>query len=173
MRQVALLSFVALASCVAPQLDTASQSISVPEATDSVFWNPRINVGSDIWPAGQGITSTQIMMKKGPDSSAGPTFIAFVIWNGNFVGKIFRVHLGADGADFAGTSHNINATRVNASPDHSTSSGGNPIAGSGTPLPHPNVDGAIHYSTTFLNNVKTNAVIILNATNDFIDFTET
>lgn len=172
MRHAAVLLLITLAGCVAPQLDTMAQAITLPEATDSAFWDPQVNVGTDIWPAGQGITSTQIMMKKGPDSSAGPTFIAFVVWNGNFVGKIFRVHLGADGADFAATSHNITATRTNGFPDHTTSSGGNPTAGSGTPLPHPNVDGSIHYTATFLNNVKTNASIILNATGDFINFAE-
>jgi hypothetical protein len=163
---------LALAGCVTQQLETTTQSITLPEQTDSVFWNPKTNVGSDIWPAGQGITSTQIMIRKGPDGSTGATFIAFVIWNGNFVGNIFRVHVGADGADFHQAAANITSTRTFGFPDHSTSSGGNPTTGSGTPLPHPNVDGTIHYSPSDLTNVKTNAAVILNATNDFMNFTE-
>jgi hypothetical protein len=175
MRSSALLFGLALAfsGCTTQQLETATQSITLPEQTDSVFWNPKINDGADIWPTGQGIISTQIMIRKGPDSRAGATFIAFVIWNGSFVGKIFRVHVGADGADFHTTVANITSTRTFGFPDHSTSSGGNPTGGSGTPLPHPNVDGPIHYSASDLTNVRTNALIILNATNDFVNFTET
>jgi hypothetical protein len=173
MRVMAALIILALAGCVTQQLDSTAQSITLPEQTDSVFWVPKTNDGNDIWPSGQGITTTQVMIRKGPDSSAGATFIAFVIWNGNFVGKIFRVHVGSDGTDFHQVLANITSARTFGFPDHNSTSTGNVTSGSGTPLPHPNVDGTVHYTPSELGNVKTNAAVILNATNDFLNFTET
>jgi hypothetical protein len=164
---------LAFAGCVTQQLDSTAQAITLPEQTDSVFWSPRLNDGNDIWPSDQAITTTQVMIRKGPMSSAGATFIAFVIWNGNFVGKIFRVHVGSDGADFHQALANITNARTFGLPDHNISSTGNVTSGSGTPLPHPNVDGAVHYTASELGNVKMNAQIILDATNDFLNFTET
>lgn len=175
MKIIASLFALAITACVAPMAEpetTTEQSITLPERSDSELWVPKLNSGNDIWPAGQGITSTQVMIKKGPASSAGPTFIAFVIWNGNFVGRIFRVHNGSDGADFHQAAAGIGTVRTVNFPDNSNSSTGNVTGGSGTPLPHPNVDGTIHYLPSSLTNVKTSAMAILTATNNFVNFVE-
>ena len=110
------------------------------------------------------------MVRKGPDGSDGPTFLAFVVWNGNFVGKIFRVKVGPDGVNFRTTVTNINATRTFGFPDNNSSASGNAGTGGVTPLPHPNVDGNIAFTADYLNNAKMNAQIIQNATADFVNF---
>jgi hypothetical protein len=170
MRHAISLLIITIAGCVAPQLETSSQTITLPEVNTSVAWEPGKTDGNDIWPTGQGITTTQVMIKGGPDSTTGPTFIAFVVWNGNFVGKIFRVHAGSDGVDFRQVVAGINATRTFGFPDREGSSTGNGTNGPVTPLPHPNVDGAITFPPAYLNNVKTNALIIHGATADFLNY---
>jgi hypothetical protein len=173
MRLATSLLIFALAGCVTQQLEISTQTISLPEANESVNWDPGKNDGNDIWPTGQGITTTQVMIKGAPDASDGPTFVAFVVWNGNFVGKIFRVHVGPPGVNFRQVVANINATRTYGLPDNSASSTGNGSTGGVTPLPHPNVDGNILFPPAYLINVKTNAAIIQNATANFMNFTGT
>jgi hypothetical protein len=193
MRSVSWLSVVVvvvaiLTGCATDPLATSSQADQVGisagpgapppptpalvEATHSVVWDLKTSTGNDIWPSDLPITTTSVLIRKGPDNTDGATFLAFVVWNGNVVGKIFRVQVGNGGADFRSTVNSINATRTFGIPDRASSSSGNAGTGGVTPLPHPNVDGPIAFSATFLHQVKLSAQLIQDATADFLSYSE-
>jgi hypothetical protein len=172
MKLTAPLLLLALGACTTEQLATQSQpqSLSLPEATDSVTWIPGTHDGGDIWPTAQGIHSAQVLIRKGPDRSDGPTFIAFVVWNGNFVGKIFRVRAGADGANFRAVMSNVTAARTFGVSNFSWSSTGNGGGGDGNPpIPRPHIDGECHFNVEYLNRLKNRAAAIEDLTTDFMN----
>lgn len=187
MKYAISLLVLAIAGCTAdplagaPATDTAASAattigiVPIPvEATDSVVWNPRINTGDELWPTTLNIHSAQLLIKRAPVDpvTGGARFLAFVVWNGSFVGRIYQGTVGAVGNDLRLKASATFATRTSGLPDHNSSSTGNASSGPVTPLPHPNVDGTFHFSTTYLDNVRTNALAILNATADFEAFTE-
>ena len=181
MKLCALLSLCLLACVTEPtttdptatdHIATDRQAITLPEATDSIFWIPNKHGANDLWPTGQGIPSAYVLIKRGPAASTGATFLAFVVWNGNFVGKIFRVRVGADGENFRAVVSNTNATRTFGFPDNNAGSAGNGGGGGVPPIPHPNLDGAVHLPTRYLDGVKTAAGAIDAATRDFMALSE-
>lgn len=170
-----------LAGAPATDTDTVTSAattvgiVPIPvEAADSAVWNPRINTGDELWPTTLNIRSAQLLIKRGPVDpvTGGARFFAFVVWNGSFVGRIYQGAVGFDGNDLRLKASATFAARASGLPDRNSSSTGNASSGPVTPLPHPNVDGTFHFSATYLDNVRTNALAILNATADFEAFTE-
>ncbi|HET9620318.1 MAG TPA: hypothetical protein VFP84_03050 [Kofleriaceae bacterium] len=143
------------------------------EPITSTWWAPGRLTYADIWPLDHGITSAQIVYRKEIDSSIGPTHVAFVVWNGSFVGRIYRIHNNADSTDFLLNVAQLEATRVSRGPDNSVSSSGNGTGGNTKPPPHPNVDEDITYNPDDLDNARVAGRALLNVTTRFIGFQTT
>jgi hypothetical protein len=147
----------------------------LPQVNTTCQWVPgkncygQPNDGNNIWPSGLGITSVQVLTRSGPDRLAHtqPTFLAFVVWNRSTIGRIFRVDIGSDGADWRAALSNITATRTFSNLDFSTGSTGT-AAGGPSPPPHPNVDGQITFDPTYLDTVKRYAGVMDSATAGFL-----
>lgn len=181
MKCLAILLAGSLAACVSQSDASPTESTTddltavavpastAPEPTTSVWWDQKKGL-DDLWPNDQGITSAQVLYRKAADSSSGPTFVAFVVWNANHVGRIFRVHVGADGGSFHDAVQAMIGQRVFGHDGNDSSSGGTTTSGSGKPTPHPNVDGPITYSVDYLNNVRNNAAVIHAAYVNFENF---
>lgn len=180
MKSVAILASLLLAACVQatdadpPTASSSDDAIVLPaDATTTAWWEPGKMDVDNLWPLGQGITSAQVLYKKASDSSTGATFVAFVVWNGNRVGRIFRVHVGSDGGNFHDAVQAMIGARTFGVPGTNSSTGGNTTIGHGTPQPHPNVDGPITFDPSYLNVVKTHANTIRTAITDFVTFDPT
>jgi len=128
--------------------------------------------GAFLWPDDQGIKSAEVLYRKGPDGSEGATFLAFVVWNENTVGRIVRASVGRNGAHLRTTINNITVSRTAGAPDNSTSSAGNLGGGTSPPQPHPHIDEAIHFSEKYLNAAKIAAKNIRNASDAFTAYSE-
>jgi hypothetical protein len=145
-------------------------TILVPrDASQSVTYTPGSVTASDIWPADRGITSVEVVLTQGPVRSGGSTYLAFVVWNGNFVAHIYCSYFGRTGATLHNVIANTLAENVTLGPDY-----GAVITGSGTggpivPTPHPNVDGEINFSSSYLTSVKTIAVDALETSRTTIE----
>src|SRR5262245_59423051 len=114
MKAAVTLSLLVLASCAAsdPQTSVADGNAiilpNLPAVSTTCQWIPGKNCygvpndGNSIWPTGQGITSVQVLTRSGPNRLGGTqaTFLAFVIWNSTTVGRIFRIDIGSDGANW-------------------------------------------------------------------------
>jgi hypothetical protein len=185
----------ALSACVNAPMDSSDDQVStsqakiemVPEPTPgrpvviqpfpvispntSTWWDPSQFTYANLWPLGHGITSAQIMFRQAADCSTGRTYVAFVVWNGNFLGRIYRIHIG-DSASFSAAVAQLTDGRASASPDYSVSSTGNSTSGGTKPPPHPNVDGQITYSGDDLTNVRSVATSLLNVTTPFRNYIE-
>jgi hypothetical protein len=182
----ATLATFTLAGCVAdgdPQ--TATQTSALTDSSVSVNWNPEIGCGPPkrestvpcdgnlLWPAGQGITSMQVLLRKGPRGSAGETFLAFVVWNGQTVGRILRAPVSTrSGAHLRATIGNISTARTITFGDGSASSAGNISGGKPVPEPGPNVDDLLQFSPGYLDATRHAARAILEAEKQFLDFDE-
>jgi len=170
MKSLAPFAFALFASCAvndAPATSSASSAVSVlgTDVLTSENWFARdTHTIDDVWPAGQGITSTQILVRKGPcrndpnndctSPNAVQTFMAVVVWNHSTVGHIYWVTKGTDGSDFHNLVDNALGTRCNTNPDHGGGWDGSPYVGT-PPAPHPNVNGwAFDVDTTFNQNAK-------------------
>jgi hypothetical protein len=173
MKLTAALLLLFVSSCMTqPEVGATDQTISNPDVSVSKTYVMGKYDADEVWPTGQGITSVQVIYKRGPVRSLGPTYFAFIIWNGNRVGKIFSAYLGPIGADLRRNLSDTTATRtanVSAFQASSTGSGG---AGPIVPTPHPNVDGDFQFSQTYLNNLKQTAQILIDTTNDVLGYTE-
>jgi hypothetical protein len=128
------------------------------DASQSVTYTPGSVTAADIWPTDRGITSVEVVLTQGPVRSGGPTYLAFVVWNGNFVAHIYCSYFGRPGTALHNLLADTLAANVTLGPDY-----GAVITGSGTggpivPTPHPNVDGEINFSPGYLANMKTLAV---------------
>jgi hypothetical protein len=156
-----------------PREPAPVQPFPKTEPTTSTWWTPGKLTYADLWPLDHGITSAQVVYRKEIDSSTGPTHVAFVVWNGTFVGRIYRIHNNADGSEFLNSVAQLNATRVNVGPDNSVSSSGNGTGGNTKPPPHPNVDGDILYNPDDLDNARLAGKNLLNITTRFLNFQET
>jgi hypothetical protein len=162
-----------------PETSTATDNAVVAQglvAVDtSCQWVPGKNCygvpndGNSIWPTGMGITSVQVLTRSGPDRLAGrqQTFLAFVIWNGTTVGRIFRVDIGDDGANWRAVLGNVAATRTFNNLDFNTGSTGSASAGPVNP-PHPNVEGPITFDPGYLGVVARYAGAIDGASRNFL-----
>lgn len=152
---------------------------ALPEVNTTCQWVTRgtcygqVNDGNNLWPAGMGITSVQVLVRSGPDrlEHKQPTFLAFVVWNSTAIGRIFRLDLGsADAANWRATLDNIVAVRTTNLPDTQAGSTGSTIGGPG-PIPHPNVDGFITVDAPYLDVVRKQATAINDATTAFLGAT--
>jgi hypothetical protein len=149
-----------------------SQAVGTGDAFVTTTYHPNKYDDQDIWPTGQAIQSMQVIFKRGPVRSDGPSYLAFIVWNGNTVGKIFCVHVGAEGADLRKLISDTTATRtinVSVATASTTGSGG---AGPIVPTPHPNVDVELQFSPTYLSNIKMHAQALLSTTTNAMMYPE-
>ena len=188
MRPVLALLAVCVAGCAANDLDPSPQTGAqaseltlgavgaASASTTSITWVPGGKDcggtpcdGNNIWPLEGRITSLQILLRGGPDRAEHriQTFLAFVVWNRTTVGRIYRVDFGAAGADFRAVSSNIIAGRTSSLPDTSAGSSGTGL-GSPAPAPHPNVEGPLEFTDTYLKSVAAVAGDIDDATRRFL-----
>jgi hypothetical protein len=182
MKAVVALAVLVATGCAAgsePETVTTDEAIGIlpvlSQVNTSCLWIPGKtcyglpNDGNNIWPDGVGITSVQVLTRSGPDrlNHAQQTFLAFVVWNRTVVGRIFRVDIGTNGANWRAELSNITATRTFNGIDNNTGSTGSVVAGPVHP-PHPNVDVAIVFDTGYLDAVKRYAAIIDSASDQFL-----
>jgi hypothetical protein len=185
MRIAVSLICVVVSSCaVNTDPETSTGSSALTESSDSVNWDPAVGCSSGpkvvvvpcdgefLWPAEQGIKSIQVLYRKGPDGSDGPTFLAFVIWDDNTVGRILRATAGRNGTHLRTTVNNIIAARASSAPDHSSSSAGNLSGGTSPAPPHPHIDEAIHFSDKYLVTAKLAAKNLRVAGEQFTSYSE-
>jgi hypothetical protein len=183
MKAVATLLALLLASCALaadPQTATTEDNAIItrvlPQVNTSCLWVAgrncygQPNDGNNIWPSGMGITSVQVLVRSGPDrlEHKQQTFLAFVVWNSAFVGRIFQVDSGSpDAVDWQRTLNGIVAGRTISLFDTQAGSTGSTVGGPG-PIPHPNVVGPITFENNFLDVVRKQAGIIDDATTAFL-----
>src|SRR5262245_33451397 len=106
MKSLATLALALFASCAvndAPPTSSVASSVLGTDVLTSENWFARdTHTIDDLWPAGQGINSMQVLVRKGPcrnddanNDCMGPyavqTFMAVVVWNHNTVGHIYWV----------------------------------------------------------------------------------
>lgn len=179
MKSLVPLACALFASCVmndAPTTSTATSTLLGTDSNTSEDWHAGKETADAFWPTGQGITSTQVLIRKGPcrndpngdctSQGAIQTFMAVVVWNHSTVGHIYWVNKGSDGSDFHTLLDNTIGTRCNTNPDHNGGWDGGPYTGS-PPVPHPNVTGGnwiFTLDSTFLQNAKDAAAALDNAT---------
>lgn len=175
MKAVAALLIVLCSACVtqgtdpaspgteapSPGTEAASQAVGSADAFVTTTYAIDKFVGEDIWPTGQSIHSTQVIYKRGPVRSDGPSYLAFIVWNGNVVGKVFCAHVGPEGADLRKLISDTTATRTLGVSSFTASTTGSGGAGPIIPTPHPNVDGELQFSSTYLANIKMHAQAML------------
>lgn len=173
MKLTAALLLLVVSACVTqPEVETADQAIASGDATVSQTYVMGKYSADEVWPTGQGITSVQVIYKRGPQRSLGPTYFAFIVWNGTTVGKIFCAYLGPSGAELRRNISDTTATRTANAPSFTTSSTGGGSGGTIIPTPHPNVDGEFQFSQTYLDNLKQTATAIRVTTHDLMTYPE-
>jgi hypothetical protein len=177
---------LALVGCVTEnELQTSTTTSAISEANTSVNWDPEVGCGpvknpdlvpcdgNFLWPADAGITSVQVLLRKGPQGTAGPTFLAFVVWNDSVVGRILRAPTaGRAGTHLRASINNIIAGRTTGAPDTSAGSSGNVSGGKSPPVPGPHIDDAIQFSPGYLTAAKNAARAIHLANAGFLDYAE-
>ena len=147
----------------------------LPQVNTSCQWIPGktcyglANDGNNIWPTGMGITSVQVLTRSGPDrlDRTQQTFLAFVVWNRSYVGRIFRVDVGSDGANWRDVLSDVTAVRTFNNLDFNTGSTGTASGGPVSP-PHPNVDGQLIFDQPYLDVVRREAGVIDAASREFL-----
>src|SRR5262245_43945874 len=106
-------------------------------------WNASANDINDIWPAttpnGTPISNMYMLIKKAPAEGENAQFFAFVVWNGNNVGHIYRVPVGPAGANIRNVANGAIATRTSGAPSKTGGFAGNPEVEPG-PIPRPHID---------------------------------
>jgi hypothetical protein len=184
MKAAATLLALILASCAidtAPDTSTTEEHATVinqglPQVSTSCQWIPGKtcyglpNDGDNIWPANIGITRVQVLTRGGPTRMDGErrTTLAFVVWNGIVVGRIFRIDTDMpEYADFRAKLDDIVAGRAMTIRNGQEGSNGNPVANPNPP-PHPNVNQGIVFDLGYLDVVKRYANVIDNATDGFL-----
>jgi hypothetical protein len=172
MKSLVPLALALFASCAvndAPPTSTATTALSTnggasvgTDVNYSVDWSDKFT-SEDLWPTNAGITSTQVLIRKGQDRADGThTFIAVVVWNHTTVGHIYWVNRGTDGSNFHTLLDNTIGARCNNAPDHGGGGDGVPVGGT-PPIPRPNVS-YFTVDATFLQNAKDAALALDNAT---------
>lgn len=180
MRSAATLLVLVLASCASPTdpdtTATGQAATTLPQVNTSCQWIAgktcygQPNDASNIWPTGIGITSVQVLTRSGPTRLDGrqQTFLAFVVWNDQVVGRIFRLDVGSsDAVNWNNLSANTFAARTFGLPDTRAGAAG-ATSGSPSPPPHPNVEGPITFESTYLDAVTTSAASVDAATKAFL-----
>lgn len=184
--RAAPLFLLALASCaiagdpetsVTESKATTATVAGLPAVNTSCRWVPGgtcygvANDGNSIWPTGMGITSVQVLTRRGPTRLSGTqqTALAFVIWNSTTVGRIFRIDIGPDGVNWREVLSNITASRTFGNPDFGTGSTGTASGGPVNP-PHPNVniEGPITFDGGYLGAAIRYAGVIDDASTSFV-----
>jgi hypothetical protein len=173
MKLTAALLLLVVSACVTqPEVETTDQAIASVDAKVSQTYVMGKYDAEEVWPTGQGITSVQVIYKRGPERSLGPTYFAFVVWNGTTIGKIYCAYLGPIGADLRRNLSDTTATRTVNAPSFTASSTGSGSGGPIIPTPHPNVDGEFAFSSTYLDNLKQTALAIRVTTHDVMTYPE-
>ncbi|MGE5183153.1 MAG: hypothetical protein ACM31C_13875 [Acidobacteriota bacterium] len=156
------------------------------DANTTQFWDPNKGSAEDLWPSDQQIWAANVLIRKAPDippppsstnGVSAPAFLAVVVWNHATVGRIYWIPFGSTGTDFHHTWDSTLALRTNNAPNNGGGSDGSPIAGSGSPTPHPNVDqygNFINWYLRFLDgfvaNAKTAAYQVDYGLNTFLSY---
>lgn len=173
MKLAATLLLLAISACVTqPEVEVANQAIASGDATVSQTYVMGKYDAEEVWPTGQGITSVQVIYKRGPQRSLGPTYFAFIVWNGTTIGKIFCAYLGPAGSDLRRNISDTTATRTANVSTFTASSTGGGSGGRIIPTPHPNVDGEFVFSPSYLHNLKLTAQVIMDTTSDVMTYPE-
>lgn len=130
-----------------------SEVTTAPVVYRSTDWTTRTSA-EDIWPSR--VESIQVFLRRGEDSRATPTagvfqvnYLAFVVWNGNTMGKIFRVRFGADSEDFNKKLQGIALARTTFNFNGSWSMAGSLTGGRRPPSP-PTPGGHLEFSASFV-----------------------
>jgi hypothetical protein len=186
---LALLALLAPAACATatdPETSTTEAHATTtatttgsgtPGVNTSCRWVPggtcygMTNDGNNIWPTGVGITSVQVLIRRGPTRLSGSqqTFLAFVIWNKTTIGRIFRVDIGSDGVNWRETLSNVTASRTFGNPDFSTGTTGTASGGPvNPPTPHVNIENQITFDDDYLAAAAHYAGIIDDASRGFV-----
>ena len=117
-----------------------------------------------VWPLNRNISSVEIVYHRGPDRTGGPTFLAFVVWNGNHVARIYCSYFGRAGTLVQDKLADIVATRVSFGEDLGAITTGSGTGGGVVHPPRPNVypDGEVVLDSSFLRDIKTQAITAFN-----------
>jgi hypothetical protein len=184
MKAAATLLALVLASCaMGSELDTPATATvedhattRLPSVNTSCLWFPdgtcygQRNDGNNIWPSDVGITRLQVLLRGGPDrlEHRQQTYLAFVIWNGSTIGRIFQVDLNTESdVNFQDTLRDISARQTMSIFDSQTTMTGSTV-GTPSPPPHPNVLPPIVFEQPYLDVVRRQASIIDQATATFL-----
>jgi hypothetical protein len=160
----------------ASQPETAELQSAVSVAKVTEHWDTSVNDINTIWPAtipvqnGATIKSTYVLIKGvPPDPYANPQVLAFVVWNGNYVGHIYRALKGAELAHLIQMRDAAFAQR-NVGPDTDSGGTGTPW-GDPTPPPQP-IGNCCEFviSADEVENSKLNAQAIHNAAVNFSSY---
>ena len=176
MKHLAVLCALLFAGCVtdveegAEQTGAAEQTelqitpIALPimiEATTSVAYQQGSVTDATIWPTNRNISSVEIVYMAVPTRGLTGRFLAFVVWNGNFVAHIFSAPNNSIGRSLQNVIANTLEERVTYGTDTSAIITGSVSGGPVTPLPHPNVDNEFTFTASYLTSVKTQATTAL------------
>ncbi|HEY0195747.1 MAG TPA: hypothetical protein VGC42_31750 [Kofleriaceae bacterium] len=142
---------------------TMPPTATMAEATKSVAYTSGSVTASTIWPTNRGISSVEIVYTEASRYNGKARFLAFVVWNGNFVSHIFCSPTGSSGTELQNVIANTLEARVTYGTDLSAIITGSGTGGQPVPVPRPNVDGQFTFDATFLNSIKSQAVAALNA----------
>lgn len=129
---------------------------------------PSSSITADaVWPLDRNISSVEIVYHQGPVRTGGPTFLAFVVWNGNHVAHIYCSYFGRAGTLLQNKLADIVATRVSFGADLGTATTGSTTGGGVVHPPRPNVfpDDEVVLDSTFLRGIKDQAVAAFNLAN--------
>jgi len=178
MKHLAVLCALLFAGCVTDvegteQTGAAEQSelqitpVLLPillEATTSVPYQASSVTSSTIWPTSRNLSSVEVVYMAVPTRGTTGRFLAFVVWNGNFVAHIFSAPNNSIGRSL----QNVIADTLEENVTYGTNTAaiitGSVTGGPVTPLPHPNVDGEYSFTSSYLTSVKTQATVALTAT---------
>ncbi|HEX5058218.1 MAG TPA: hypothetical protein VFV99_02605 [Kofleriaceae bacterium] len=139
-------------------------------------WDPGTATNASIWPTTYGnppvtITNTSVLVKGAPpDSNGNPQFLAFVVWNTNFVGHIWLVKKGAEGVNFKGVMLNSFAAQTAGHAGFQSLFAGNVDTDPPVPRgPGPTID-QYWIEQPELNNAKINSQTMIGAIENFTNF---
>ncbi len=150
---------------ISPQPSPVQPPIAILlEANRSVPYTVGSVTDASIWPLNHNISSVEVVYMKADPQGRSTRFLAFVIWNGNFVARIFSSPNGTVGSSLQEVISDTLLERVTYGSDHTAIITGGVTGGPVVPLPHPNTDGGYTFTSSYLSSVKAQAVAALNAT---------
>jgi len=133
------------------------------EATTSVPYQVDSVTANMIWPTSRNLSSVEVVYMAAPSRGLTGRFLAFVIWNGNFVAHIYSAPTNSVGRSLQNLIANTLEENVTYGTNTAAIITGSVSGGPVTPLPHPNVDNEYTFSSSYLTSVKTQANIALSA----------